>query len=116
MGFVCILFFPINSVNGPVTVTMLQYTVLYSHYSIIKSLYAKISYPLVLEVLSSEKIIYLMVLDVLSYETKSYPMVLEVLSYEKISYPSVLEVLSYEKISYPAVLEVLSYGFGSVIL
>ena len=116
MGFVCILFFPINSVNGPVTVTMLQYTVLYSHYSIIKSLYAKISYPLVLEVLSSEKIMYLMVLDVLSYETKSYPMVLEVLSYEKISYPSVLEVLSYEKISYPAVLEVLSYGFGSVIL
>ena len=103
MGFVCILFFPINSVNGPVTVTMLQYTVLYSHYSIIKSLYAKISYPLVLEVLSSEKIIYLMVLDVLSYETISYPMVLEVL-------------LSYEKVSYPMVLEVLSFGFRGVIL
>ena len=66
MGFVCILFFPINSVNGPVTVTMLQYTVLYSHYSIIKSLYAKISYPLVLEVLS--KTTRLVLLDSLLQE------------------------------------------------
>ena len=39
----------------------------------------------------------------------SYPMVLEVLSYEKISYPMVLEVLSYEKISYPLVILWLSY-------